>query len=232
MNFEIENGNFSKNPDKADFSIDLFNKDAGLVAGRKATSEGEAARSKVGQLSVEIEAKRPGPKSSAQTPAKPSERKSGSSKNEPGSAGEKANTAITFSKKVIEALKNKVKEHNSKNSRKVSLSQLKKVYRRGAGAFSSSHRPGKTRGQWAMARVNMFLRMMSGGKVKDAYRKADQDVAKGSSDILDISDFWEPKEEDFAQASLDILEIGDFDFDSVDELYLDEDSNTEKWYEI
>jgi hypothetical protein len=62
MNFEIENGNFSKNPDKADFSIDLFNKDAGLVAGRKATSEGEAARSKVGQLSVEIEAKRPGPK--------------------------------------------------------------------------------------------------------------------------------------------------------------------------
>ena len=32
--------------------------------------------------------------------------------------------------------------------------------------------------------------------------------------------------------SLDILEIGDFDFDSVDELYLDEDSSLEKWYEI
>jgi hypothetical protein len=83
-----------------------------------------------------------------------------------------------------------------------------------------------------MARVNMFLRMMSGGKVKDAYRKADQDVAKSSLNVIDVSDSWEPEEEDLAQASLDILEIGDFDFDSSDELYLDEDSNAEKWYEI
>jgi hypothetical protein len=27
-----------------------------------------------------------------------------------------------------------------------------------------------------MARVNTFLRMAAGGKVKDAYRKADQDI--------------------------------------------------------
>jgi len=221
MNFEIQNGNFSKALEKKEFSIDLVGKDVGLVGKQCAVAEGEGARSKAGQLSVEIEAKRPGPKSSAQTPAKPSERKSGSSKNEPGSAGEKSNNAISFSKKVIEAY-----------SRKVSLSQLKKVYRSGAGAFSSSHRPGKTRGQWAMARVNMFLRMMSGGKVKDAYRKADQDVAKSSLNVIDVSDSWEPEEEDLAQASLDILEIGDFDFDSSDELYLDEDSNAEKWYEI
>lgn len=127
----------------------------------------------------EIEAaKRSGPKSSAQTPAKPSEKKSGSSKNESGSAGKKG-ASITFSDKIITALKNKVKEHNEKNSKKVTLGQLKKVYRRGAGAFSSSHRPGKTRGQWSMARVNMFLKMVRGGKVKKAYRAADQDVAKG-----------------------------------------------------
>lgn len=232
MNFEIENGNFSKTLEKKGFSIDLLSKDIGLISKENAESEGEAARSKAGQLDISIEAKRPGPKSSAQTPAKPSEKRSGSSKNEPGSAGEKSNNAISFSKNVIEALKNKVKEHNSKNSRKVSLSQLKKVYRRGAGAFSTSHRPGKTRGQWAMARVNMFLRMMSGGKVKDAYRKADQDVAKASLSTIDVSDSWEPEEEDFAQAALDILEIGDFNFDSPDDLYLDEDSNAEKWYEI
>ena len=232
MNFEIENGNFSKALDKKEFSIDLLNKDVGFIGKQCASAEGEDARGKAGQLNIEIEAKRPGPKSSAQTPAKPSEKRSGSSKNEPGSAGKKSNNAISFSKKVIEALKNKVKEHNAKSSRKVSLSQLKKVYRRGAGAFSSSHRPGKTRGQWAMARVNMFLRMMSGGKVKDAYRKADQDVAKSSLNVIDVSDSWEPEEEDFTQASLDILEIGDFDFDSPDDLYLDEDSNAEKWYEI
>ena len=34
-----------------------------------------------------LAAKRSGPKSGAQTPAKPSERKKGSSKNKPGSAG-------------------------------------------------------------------------------------------------------------------------------------------------
>ena len=144
-----------------------------------------------------IAKKRQGPKSSAQTPAKPDERKKGSGVNKPGSAGtspdakEKAKEAlnkkdekqliskaeITFSEKVTDALKEKVKNHNAKHSKKVTLGQLKKVYRRGSGAFSSSHRPGQSRASWAMARVNTFLRMQSGGKVKDAYRRADQDIA-------------------------------------------------------
>ena len=232
MNLEIENGNLNKKPESAGFFVDFTKKDIGLIDKENSIAGGEAIRSKAGQLDVEIEAKRPGPKSSAQTPAKPSEKRKGSSKNKAGSAGEKSSDAISFSNKVIEALKNKVKEHNAKHSRKVSLSQLKKVYRRGAGAFSSSHRPGKTRGQWAMARVNMFLRMMSGGKVKDAYRKADQDVAKGSADLIDISDSWEPEDQDLAQAAIDMESIGDFDFENADELYLDEYSSSEKWYEI
>lgn len=120
-------------------------------------------------------AKRPGKKSGAQTPAKPSERKKGSSKNKKGSAG-KGGPSITFSAKVTESLKNKVKEHNAKSKKKVTLSQLKKVYRRGAGAFSTSHRPGQSRGSWAMARVNMFLKMKRGGKVKKSYRDADGDI--------------------------------------------------------
>jgi len=120
-------------------------------------------------------AARPGRKSGAQTPAKPSERKKGSSKNKPGSAGGKGGK-ITFSEKVLNSLKEKVKNHNAKSKKKVTLGQLKKVYRRGAGAFSTSHRPGMTRGGWAMARVNMFLKMKRGGKVKDSYRKADGDI--------------------------------------------------------
>ena len=148
-------------------------------------------------LSELIAKKRQGPKSSAQTPAKPDERKKGSSVNEPGSAGttpdakERAKEVlkkkdekqlvskaeITFSQKVTNALKEKVKNHNAKHSKKVTLGQLKKVYRRGSGAFSSSHRPGQSRAAWSMARVNTFLRMQSGGKVKDSYRRADQDVA-------------------------------------------------------
>ena len=183
-------------------------------------------------------AKRPGRKSAAQTPAKPSERKKGSSKNKPGSAG-KGGSAITFSAKVVDALKNKVKEHNKKHpTKKVTLSQLKKVYRRGAGAFSQSHRPGMSRGGWAMARVNMFLKMKRGGKVKDSYRKADQDVASirfddlkfedqeleiSNSNIFDLTDDMIPSEEDFAQAAIDIdLYKLDYDFQDVNELYLDD----------
>ena len=123
----------------------------------------------------EAVASRPGPKSSAQPPAKPSERKKGSSKNKPGSAGS-GGGKITFSESIVKSLKEKVKEHNAKHSKKVTVGQLKKVYRRGAGAFSSSHRPGMSRGGWAMARVNMFLKMKRGGKVKDSYRKADGDI--------------------------------------------------------
>ena len=174
-----------------------------------------------------IKAKRRGPKSSAQTPAKPSERRKGSNRNKPGSAGTKSDKAIDFSKKVIEALKNKVKEHNSKSKKKVTLGQLKKVYRRGAGAFSSSHRPGKTRGQWAMARVNMFLRMVSGKPVKDAYRKADSDIARASSNDYIIEANFEPNDEDFNQADEDIknYNLGDFDFVSADELYLEDEDD-------
>lgn len=174
-----------------------------------------------------IEAARKGPKSAAQTPAKPNERKKGSSRNKPGSAGTKTDKGIEFSKKVIEALKNKVKEHNSKNKKRVSLSQLKKVYRRGAGAFSSSHRPGKTRGQWAMARVNMFLRMVSGKPVKDAYRKADSDIARAKYEFIAEAGF-DPIDEDLEMADKDIREynLNDFEFESVEELYFDDEEDS------
>jgi hypothetical protein len=174
-------------------------------------------------FSEQIKAKRPGPKSAAQTPAEPDERKKGSSVNEPGSAA----GAITFSEKVTQSLKNKVKEHNEKYSKKVTLGQLKKVYRRGAGAFSSSHRPGKSRGQWAMARVNTFLKMMRGGKVKDSYRKADQDIAKASEEEI-VNLTVEASYDDYADmelalAKIDLLAAGI----STSEIY--EYSQAEDW---
>jgi hypothetical protein len=168
-------------------------------------------------FSEELQAGRAGPKSAAQTPAKPEERKEGSSVNEPGSAA----GAITFSEKVTTALKNKVKKHNEKHSKKVTLGMLKKIYRRGAGAFSTSHRPGQTRGSWAMARVNMFLKMVRGGKVKKSYRAADQDVAKASEEEIfylpDTFNEWSPGDfseardvstVEFALARIDLLGVG------------------------
>lgn len=95
-------------------------------------------------------------KDAKKTPAKKGERKKGSKKNKPGSASGKSGK-VTFSEQTTETLKNKVKEHNAKGNSKVTLGQLKAVYRRGAGAFSSSHHPNANRHSWSMGRVNSFL---------------------------------------------------------------------------
>jgi hypothetical protein len=100
----------------------------------------------------------------------------GSKKNKPGSAA--GSKKIVFSAKTETALRNKVEEHNkgARAGRKATLPMLKAVYRRGAGAFSSSHRPGKTRDQWAMARVNAFLRLLKSGRPANPNYKQDNDL--------------------------------------------------------
>ena len=72
--------------------------------------------------------------------------------------------SITFSEKVITALKNKVSEHNKKHPSKSFIS-VKKITEEVLELFYS-HRPGMTRGGWAMARVNMFLKMKRGARLK------------------------------------------------------------------
>jgi len=128
---------------------------------------------------------RPGPKSAAQTPAPAKEQIKGSKENPEGTASTRSESGdIEISAENEEALKNKIAEFKDKYpSRKApTLGALKKVFRRGAGAFSTSFRPTISGGQpnsrnaWAMARVNKFLKMASGGEVKDSYRKADGDL--------------------------------------------------------
>jgi hypothetical protein len=176
-------------------------------------------------------AKRSGPKSGAQTPAKPSERRKGSDKNPAGSAS-KDGARIEFTEKIVNSLQEKVKNHNEKHSKKVTLSQLKKVYRRGLGAFSSSHRPGQNRNSWAMARVNMFLKMQAGGKVKNSYRAADQDVASGEELYYEQKPedcFWEFDSIDFDLARIDLLKANvDLDEEGDIDLFDIEYSEAEK----
>jgi hypothetical protein len=128
---------------------------------------------------------RPGPKSAAQTPAPPKERIKGSKENPEGTASTRSKAGdIEISAENEEALKNKIAEFKDKHpTRKApTLGALKKVFRRGAGAFSTSFRPTITGGKpnsrnaWAMARVNKFLKMAGGGEVKESYRKADGDL--------------------------------------------------------
>jgi hypothetical protein len=100
----------------------------------------------------------------------------GSKKNPKGSAS--GSKSITFSKKVESSLANKVKEYNEKapDGRKANLRMLKAVYRRGAGAFSSSHRPDQNRNSWAMARVNAFLHLLKSGSPKNSKYTTDNDL--------------------------------------------------------
>tara|TARA_Y100001972_G_scaffold66515_1_gene81111 strand:- start:509 stop:1480 length:972 start_codon:yes stop_codon:yes gene_type:complete len=112
-------------------------------------------------------------------PAKPGERRKGSKKNPKGSASA-ASSKIKVSDATEKGLKNKVDSHNKlhgdKKGKRVTLGMLKAVYRRGAGAFSTSHRPGMTRGQWAMARVNHFLKLVRTGTPKDPKYVTDNDL--------------------------------------------------------
>ena len=122
-------------------------------------------------------------RTSAQTPAPKSDRIKGSSKNKKGSAkGIKAARKVKFSASVEKSLKEKVSKHNEKSSdgRKASLGMLKAVYRRGAGAFSVSHRPGMNRNQWAMGRVNAFLRLLKSGKPSNSAYTTDNDLLPAS----------------------------------------------------
>jgi hypothetical protein len=120
--------------------------------------------------------------SDAKTPAPKKDKIYGSSKNPKGSASSGKSKAVKFSAKTETSLKNKVKEHNEKASdgRKATLGMLKAVYRRGAGAFSKSHRPGMTRDQWAMGRVNAFLKLLKSGRPANPKYVTDNDLLPSS----------------------------------------------------
>jgi hypothetical protein len=110
-------------------------------------------------------------------PAPKKDQIKGSKKNPKGSAA--GGRKVTFSKKIEDSLKDKVETHNKSvesASRKVTLSQLKAVYRRGAGAFSTSHRPDQNRNSWSMARVNAFLHLVKSGKPSNSKYVQDNDL--------------------------------------------------------
>lgn len=114
---------------------------------------------------------RRGRKSASQTPSPSKERIFGSKRNVKGSASsESAAKSISFSSSLVEAIEKKIKEYNSKNTKKITLSTAKAVVRRGLGAYSVTHRPTisggapNSRAAWGLARLNAFMRKKSGSK--------------------------------------------------------------------
>lgn len=69
---------------------------------------------------------------------------------------------------AAKSLKNKAKKSG------ISLTTLKKVYKRGMAAWNAGHRPGTPQNAWAMGRVNSFITGAGGA------RKADSDLWKGA----------------------------------------------------
>ena len=131
--------------------------------------------------------------------------------------------AVNFSVKVVEALESKMKEHNAVSSNKVSLKQLKKVYRRAAGnVFADVPEIEDNKGKWAMARVNMYLRIVNGEPLpRETY--ASLDLGSGDKDI-DLIDTVIPADEDFIKASEDIERFDlNYKFNNINDLYLDDE---------
>ena len=110
-------------------------------------------------------------KTRAQTPAPPKDRIKGSKRNPQGSAaGSRGGIKIgPQAEKSLQNLLNKHKDRYKAQSKRVDMGTLKAVFRRGAGAFSSSHRPNMNRTQWALARVKAFLKLVGTGERKKAY---------------------------------------------------------------
>lgn len=106
----------------------------------------------------------------------------GSDKNPAGSAKDKKGD-ISINAATEKGLQNKADDHNQRmkeedkpNYTRVRMGSLRSVWRRGAGAFSTSHRPNMTRAQWAMARVNAFLYLAEKGKPKNPKYITDNDL--------------------------------------------------------
>src|SRR6056297_1138584 len=116
----------------------------------------------------------------ASTPAPPEDQIEGSDENQEGSASGAGND-IEVSERTERALRNKVKEHNEAMEdrpdwTRTTYGQLVAVYRRGAGAYSTSHRPGVSRAAWAMARVNAYLYLLRNGEPESANYITDNDL--------------------------------------------------------
>jgi hypothetical protein len=122
--------------------------------------------------------------SDPRTPAPKKDRIFGSDKNRSGSASSVSDAgSIEMNDAIVRSLTDKVKMHNERMQKankpswsRANLRALKAVYRRGGGAFSRSHRPGMARNQWAMGRVNAFLRILSSGRPKNPSYVTDNDL--------------------------------------------------------
>ena len=121
------------------------------------------------------------------------------------------------------ALQNLAEAHNKDQENKVSLKELKEVFRNGASCAQAEELEIPC-GVLALARVNMFLRLKS-GEIMEVSRSHKE----GAS--VDISDCWYPNEQDFVEASESVEKYDlNYNFRDINNLYLDEYTEIELEY--
>ncbi len=130
------------------------------------------------RLAEKIQAER-----QASEPAPKKDQIKGSKKNPEGSAGKAAGSGtIELTEAIETGLKNKAAEHNESldagdpSWKRATVGMLRAVYRRGSGAYSTSHRPGISRAAWSMARVNAFLVLLKRGRPANPKYITDNDL--------------------------------------------------------
>ena len=114
------------------------------------------------------------------TPTPPKQRIHGNDQPEEASAEsvEKARK-LEFNKRINDALRGKIQAYNSRTDKKYGspdIGELKAVYERGLGAYSSTHQPSVDRNAWAMARVRSYLNLRATGKPENPKYKQDNDL--------------------------------------------------------
>lgn len=118
-------------------------------------------------------------KDDPQTPAPKGDRRHGSNINPEGAAGA-GGAAPTVPANIEKTLGDQVATHNERHDepeKQTTLAILKKVYQRGVGAYSTSHRPSVTsREQWGLGRVRAFLELLRNGKPKNSNYIGDNDL--------------------------------------------------------
>ena len=127
--------------------------------------------------------------------------------------------AIAFSVGVVKALEEKVKSHNLKYPKRITLNQLKKVF---CSALEEReyHNEKISNTLWSLARVNMYSRMASGWVEKlGEVLEADQKITHNR--FIEITGNWIPSEKDFVEAVSTVEEYSlHYKFSSIEELYL------------
>jgi hypothetical protein len=141
-------------------------------ARRKAEIQGWVVSQRTGE---NYEDKRSFTGTEASEPAPPKDKIEGSEENRRGSAST-TRGGIEISAAAEKVLRQYLKAVPDDKREGVTVGTLKAVYRRGAGAYSTSHDPRASRSGWAFARVKAFIRLLKAGRPDNPKYTGDFDL--------------------------------------------------------